>query len=162
MFEQVKCSKRYFANAQWHTHAHTNCMYKEIEFYRGDRDRSQRQAWWGMRHNSFFFFLDFLIFTCIKASGRKMFKYNWCYIQSDPSLDVNFQLDWTGHFSLLNLGVTYKAILKMFSLFLGAQHCTPHPTPPFTHTAYVPSDCQKPAANEPPPQPLPQCKQADT
>lgn len=55
-------------------------MYKEFPFHRGDRDRSQSQARWEMRHNVqqfCVFFSGFLIFARTKASGSKMSEYSF-------------------------------------------------------------------------------------
>lgn len=85
---------------QWcSSNAFSSCMYKQIPFYRGDRDRSQGQARWEMRHNvqqfCVFFFLDFLIFTCTKASRGKclniafMLYYTWFLIQLEMWINQN-------------------------------------------------------------------------
>lgn len=66
------------------THIHTvqrcssnafDFIYKEIPFYRVDRERSQRQARWEMRHDiqqCCIFFFTF-IFAYTKASGSKWY-----------------------------------------------------------------------------------------
>ncbi len=73
-------SDTHIHTVQWcSSNAFSNFMYKQIPFYRGDRDRSQRQARWEMRHNDqqFFFFLDFLMLTCTEASFRNTLEYSF-------------------------------------------------------------------------------------
>lgn len=99
---------------------------------RGDRDRSQRQARWEMRHNvqqycvCFFFLgsLGFLIFTCTKASSRKMFKHTW-YITSVSSCNSRCGQSRRGEEGTVFHHVTLKHLktweLAEIFFYLGSQ-----------------------------------------